>query len=302
MLSRTLYFTSPAYLHTKLKQLVVKFPEGSDKKDVSVPLEDLGMLILEDRQITLSHTLLGDCMSYNIAIVTCDATHMPNGILLPMEGNTLLGERSRVQVAASLPLKKQLWQQLVQAKVRNQAELLKNRGLHYRPLLTMAAEIKSGDSGNIEGAAARHYWMQLMGELDMGGRRHRLGDPPNNALNYIYAIVRAMVARALVGSGLIPQFGLHHGNKYNAYPLADDVMEPFRPIADKLVWDLLDNGLEMDILTPAIKAELLKIASVDTRIDGETSPFLIATQRVAAGLVGVLSGDKRKLSLPELIT
>ena len=301
MLKRTLYFTNPAYLSSRLKQLVVSFPAETERPASSVPLEDLGMLVLEDRSITITNSLLGDCMVHNITVVVCDEKHMPGGLLLPLEGNTLLGDRSRMQMDTSQPLKKQLWQQLVQAKVRNQAEILKWRGMNYRPLLSMVPEIKSGDSGNIEGAAARFYWMQMMGELDTADRRHRTGDPPNNALNYIYAIIRAMVARALVGSGLLPQLGIHHGNKYNAYPLADDVMEPFRPMADKLVWELLDDGHDMEILTTSIKAELLKVAQVDVMMEGEISPLLIATQRVAAGLVAVLAGEKRKLALPEPI-
>ena len=248
MIKRTLCFSNPAYLSLKNAQMVIKLPEV-EKADVAelikaeavrtIPIEDIGVVVLDNRQITITQGLAESLLENNCAIITCDSTHLPVGLMLPLCGNTTQSERFRAQIDASLPLKKQLWQQTVQCKIRNQAAVLQNtRNAIVKNMLVWAGEVKSGDSDNLEGRAAAYYWRNLFPDI-LGFTRDREGVPPNNLLNYGYAILRAVVARALVGSGLLPTLGIHHHNRYNAYCLADDIMEPYRPYVDALVCQLV---------------------------------------------------------------
>ena len=259
------------------------------------------MVILEHPQISLTHGLIDALLHNNTVLVTCDKRYMPAGILVPFEGNSLLSDRYKAQIEASLPLKKQLWQQTIKAKIINQAAVLEYFKGDAQPLRIMAAEVLSGDSGNVEGAAAKYYWSQLFNGAIEGFRRNRDGEEPNNALNFTYAILRSTVCRSLVGSGLLPALGIHHRNKYNAFALADDMMEPFRPVADFLVVKLLIAGTDFAALTQPIKAQLLSIITTEVRIKSERSPLMLATQRTAASLVAALEGKSRKLLLPEVI-
>jgi CRISPR-associated protein Cas1 len=235
---------------------------------------------------------------------------MPVGLLLPLVGNTIQNERFTAQIEASLPLKKQLWQQTVQAKIENQAAVLKKcRGAEVRNMLKWAEEVRSGDVDNMEARAAVYYWSNLFTNF----KRHREGDPPNNLLNYGYAILRAVVARALVASGLLPTLGIHHHNRYNAYCLADDIMEPYRPFVDKLVVEIVDvvalratpqcaplqcaTPLPLD-LTKEIKTQLLQIPVLDVMINGQRSPLMIAVGQTTASLAKCFFGEIRKIAYP----
>ncbi|MBN8702296.1 MAG: type II CRISPR-associated endonuclease Cas1 [Bacteroidetes bacterium] len=313
MIKRTLYFGNPAYLNLRDNQLVVRLPEiekndnlpESFKKEASasIPIEDIGIVVLDNKQITLTQGLLGALLANNTVVTTCDATHHPTGLLMPLSGNTIQNERFRAQLDASEPLKKNLWAQTVEQKIKNQSEHLKLRGIKHEYLIPVYKNIKSGDSDNAEGTAAAYYWKNLSPALlhnNAEFRRHREGASPNNYLNYAYALLRATMARSIVGAGLLPTLGIFHRNRYNAYCLADDLMEPYRPLVDKVVCDLLHTQPLNEDIPKEIKIELLKIPAMDVVMEGEKSPLMVATQRTAASLVKCFNGEQRKLIYPEM--
>ena len=303
MIKRTLCFTNPAYLSLKNEQLVVKIPQSDGDKQsemvTTVPIEDIGVVVIDNRQITITSAVMDALLANNCALITCDAKSLPVGLLLPLCGNTTQSERFRYQIDASLPLKKQLWQQTVQAKIYNQAEVLsKCTDAEIGCMQVWSKEVKSGDNDNLEGRAAAYYWKKLFGHI-ADFNRDREGVPPNNLLNYGYAILRAVVARALVSSGMLPTLGIHHHNRYNAYCLADDIMEPYRPYVDEMVFNLVkEKGLPEDGLTREWKAELLKIPVLDVVISGKRSPLMIAVTQTTASLYRCYSGDSRKIVYP----
>lgn len=309
MIKRTLCFSNPAYLSLKNAQLVIKLPEV-EKADVAelikaeavrtIPIEDIGVVVLDNRQITITQGLAEALLENNCAIITCDSAHLPVGLMLPLCGNTTQSERFRAQIDASLPLKKQLWQQTVQCKIRNQAAVLQNtRNAIVKNMLVWAGDVKSGDSDNLEGRAAAYYWRNLFPNI-LGFTRDREGVPPNNLLNYGYAILRAVVARALVGSGLLPTLGIHHHNRYNAYCLADDIMEPYRPYVDALVCRLVADGHITEELTVELKRELLQIPTLDVVINGKRSPLMVAVSMTTASLQKCYAGEIRKIVYPSI--
>lgn len=295
MIKRTLFFGNPAYLSTKNEQLLVSFPD--DQPDRTVPIEDVGMIVLENQQITITNGLLAKLTDLKVAVVTCNTQHLPDGILLPMHGHTEQTERIRYQLEASLPLKKNLWQQTVEAKIRNQAGLLEEKGIANQKLQHLAKNVSSGDTGNHEAQAAAYYWQHLFGIEDFN--REQAGIPPNNLLNYGYAILRAVVARALVSSGMLPNVGIWHRNKYNAYCLADDIMEPYRPYVDLVVAHIVETEDDYTQLTTALKKELLSIPALDVRIDGQKSPLMVAASRTTSSLFECFAGISRKIIYPE---
>lgn len=309
MIKRTLCFSNPAYLSLRNSQLVVKMPE-LEKANVpdrlkqeavrTIPIEDIGVVLLDHKQITTTQALLEALLENNCAIITCDSNHLPVGLMLPLCGNTTQSERFRDQIDASLPLKKQLWQQTIQYKIRNQAAVLQQvNGSVARNMLAWAADVKSGDSDNLEARAAAFYWRNLFADRP-DFVRDREGEMPNNLLNYGYAILRAVVARALVASGMLPTLGIHHHNRYNAYCLADDIMEPYRPYIDALVVDICHKGLVSDTLTTDLKRELLQIPTLDVVIGGRRSPLMVAVAQTTASLYKCYSGELRKISYPEI--
>lgn len=273
------------------------FPEEEKKESGTVPIEDIGLIILDNHHITLTHALLMALNENNTAVISCDPSHLPYGLMLPMFSHHAFTERLGDQIDASLPLKKNLWQQTVISKISNQAALLKSRGINTEKMDYYVRQVKSDDSTNVEGRAAAYYWDNLFGNMSF--IRHRFGEPPNNMLNYGYAILRAIVARSLIGSGLFPTIGIHHRNKYNPYCLADDIMEPFRPYVDSLILNLLEEIGLPEELTPAIKKKLLQIPVIDITIGGMKSPLMIGMQRTTASLAGCLSGNIRKILYPE---
>ena len=293
MIKRTLHFGNPAYLSTTLEQLVIR---RDSKPDVTVPIEDIAAVVLDHPTITLSQALLGKLLDHNVAVVSCNQQHLPVGLLLPLEGNSVQNERFAAQLLSSEPLKKQLWRQTVQAKIRNQARLLKKLGREDGKLLNLAKAVRSGDAGNHESQAAVIYWRQLF-DLDDFVRR-RYGAPPNNQLNSGYAILRALVARALVAAGLLPTLGIHHHNRYNAYALADDLMEPYRPFVDELVTKLVGDGWDLDDLTPDLKRELLQIPTLEVELEGESRRLLDGVDISASSLRQGLEGSSKKLRFP----
>ena len=338
MIKRTLYFGNPAYLSMRNAQLVIHLPDGNGMEDKagnnSIPIEDIGVVVLDHKQITITHGLMETLLANNSAVITCDSSRMPVGLLLPLSGNTTQSERFQAQIDTSIPLLKQLWQQTIQAKIENQAHVLhQKRGVIVKNMLAWANSVKSGDSDNLEARAAAYYWANMFPMLP-NFRRGREGESPNNLLNYGYAILRAVVARSLVGSGLLPTLGIHHHNRYNAYCLADDIMEPYRPFVDKLVVEVFDEAYlqwvdkahnsprispteqqlvvdetplyggnaEFELeLTKDIKAKLLSIPVLDVNINGQRSPLMIAVGQTTASLARCYLGEIRKIAYPNFI-
>lgn len=308
MIKKTLYFGNPAYLSMRNKQMMVKLPEVENsnaaqiikKESVrTIPIEDIGVVVLDNKQITITQGLMAALLDNNTAVVTCDSRRMPAGMLLPLEGNTLHNERFRSQIEASLPLRKQLWQQTVKAKIENQAFCLqKNTPKSHAPLHVMARDVKSGDPDNYEAQAAVYYWKNIFTDKPDFIRAQE-GPTPNNLLNYGYAILRAIIARALVGSGLLPVYGIHHHNRYNAFCLADDIMEPYRPFVDNLVIDVMERMEITEDLTTEIKREMLAIPVIDVMINSKRSPLMVAAAQTTASLAKCFSGELRKIAYPE---
>lgn len=304
MIKRTLCFSNPAYLSLANKQLVIKSPQGHSETENSVrtvPVEDIGIVLLDNRQITLTQGLMSALLGGNVAMIVCDESHMPVGLQLPLDGNTLQSERFRDQIQASLPLKKQLWQQTVQAKIRNQAALL-SRARHVGTgnMMAWADRVKSGDPENLEARAAAYYWRNMFPMIE-DFSRDRYGVYPNSLLNYGYAVLRAVVARALVASGLLPTLGIHHHNRYNAYCLADDIMEPYRPYVDEIVLEMYESRDEYPVreITKEVKMTLLGIPATDVVIGGSRSPLMNAASQTTASLMKCFSGESRKILYPD---
>lgn len=311
MIKRTLYFGNPAYLSLRNQQLVIKMPEVEKSTTVceviktesvrTIPVEDIGVVVLDNKQITLTQGLMEALLANNTAVVSCDARSMPAGLLLPLSGNTIQQERFTDQINSSLPLRKQLWQQTIKAKIENQAAVLrKHTSAESKCMNVWASDVKSGDSDNLEGRAAAYYWKNLFIPYIDKFVRGREAAPPNNLLNYGYAILRALIARALVSSGLLPTLGIHHHNRYNAYCLADDIMEPYRPYVDELVLSIVKSGQDHEELTKDLKAQLLSIPTIDVQISGKRSPLMIAASTTTASLAKCFGGEIRKIIYPEI--
>ena len=289
-----------------MKQMVVRVPQKDDGDLPSeeemvrtLPIEDLGVIILDNKQITITQGLMEALLENNCAVITCDSKRMPVGLMLPLAGNTIQNERFRSQLDSSLPLRKQLWQQTIEAKIRNQAAVLKYvTGEEHKNMLKWSESVKSGDTENMEARAAVYYWKTIFPDAPHFVR-DRDEEGANALLNYGYAILRAVVARALVGAGLLPTLGIHHHNRYNAYCLADDIMEPYRPYVDKLVAEMLEDGAD-DKLTATNKVKLLNIPVIEVLINGKRSPLMIAVSQTVSSLVKCFRGDCRKVIYPDI--
>ena len=303
MIKKTVCFSNPTYLSLRNGQLVVKVAAHDDEpeRQASLPIEDLGVVVLDHQQITITSGAIAALIENNAAVVTCDEKHIPTGLVLPLEGHTVQQERFEAQISASLPLRKQLWQQTIVQKIRNQAAVLHEiTGIEVKNMLVWASDVRSGDSTNLEGRAAAYYWSRLLEMEEEKFVRDRSGMWPNAMLNYGYAILRAVVARALVSSGLLPTLGIHHHNRYNAYCLADDVMEPYRPYVDRLVMRLMDKYQETDEITTDIKRDLLTIPTLEVVIGGQRSPLMVAVSSTTASLAICYSGELRKIAYPQI--
>lgn len=312
MIKRTLCFTNPAYLSLRDGQMVIRLPEveRSDMPDMlkkeavrTIPVEDIGVMVLDNRQITMTHGLLEALLENNCSVITCDSRGMPVGLMLPLCGNTVQSERFRCQLDASVPLKKQLWQQTVKAKIANQTVVLAACAKAETGCMRRwEADVRSGDPDNLEGRAAAYYWKSLFAGVPglQQFTRDRQGLPPNNLLNYGYAILRAVIARSLVSSGLLPTLGIHHHNRYNAYCLADDIMEPYRPLVDCLVFGIVNEygGNTPEDITKELKMRLLGIPVTDVRISGKRSPLMLAATQTTASLYKCFTGEVRRIAYP----
>ena len=310
MIKKTLYFGNPAYLSLREEQLVIKIPEVETSEKLplefkkeserTIPIEDIGVVVLDNKRITITTGAMEALLENNSALISCNDRSLPVGLMLPLTGNTLQNERFRHQLNASLPLKKQLWQQTVKQKVTNQSHVLNTYTLTETSCMQRwINDVKSGDTENVEAKAAAYYWKNIFPDIK-NFVRGREGEPPNNLLNYGYAILRAVIARALVGSGLLPTLGIHHHNRYNAYCLADDIMEPYRPYVDELVIQIMQEDDYSD-LTRNIKAKLLQIPVLNVTINGKRSPLMIAAGITAASLFKCFSGECRQVTYPSMV-
>ena len=292
MIKRTLFIEKKAILNTRYEQLLIQ----TDARKSSVPIEDIGFIVIEHPETYISVPLMNKLINQNAAVIFCDEKHMPVSMLLNLEGHYLQQELFQKQLQATEPLKKQLWQQIITQKISNQSTLLKIKGKAPNPLSRYAGKVLSGDSDNREGAAAAYYWKHL---FDFDFQRDRHGDYPNLFLNYGYIVLRAAVARALAGSGLLPTLGIHHHNRYNAFCLADDVMEPFRPLVDAKVIHIMQHYDDRE-LTTAVKSELLQTLSTTVYFGNIKSPLMVALQQTCSSLQQCFTGKRKKIKFPEL--
>lgn len=307
MVKRVLCFGNPAWLSLRNEQIVIRLPEVEKSDDLqesikeasirTVPIEDVGIVILDHQQITITQGLMARLLENNVAILTCDGRHLPIGLQLPLESNTIQHERWTAQIGASEPLKKQMWQQTIVAKILGQAHVLRTEHIEHSNMLAWSKQVRSGDTDNLEGRAAAYYWKNVF--QDSNFIRGREEDPPNNLLNYGYAIVRAMMARALVAAGMLPTLGIHHHNRYNAYCLADDIMEPYRPVVDLVVLEILKKYDDISEITSAIKFDLLGITTRTIQIDNHSSPLMVAIETTANSVMRCFTGESRKIIYPD---
>ncbi|MFA5834780.1 MAG: type II CRISPR-associated endonuclease Cas1 [Bacteroidota bacterium] len=310
MLKRTLFIENPCHVSSRLNQLILRNKKTDEEKQA--PIEDLGFVVFESEECTFSLQSIANLNANNVAVIFCNQNHMPTSMLLNLEGNTLQSQVFQGQINASEPLKKQLWQQTVKSKISNQAKLLASFGKETAFLKRCAEKVKSGDVSNEEGKASRYYWQNIFDKLNPSsvnnaGRvlgkftRNRDGEPPNNLLNYGYIVLRAAVARALIGSGLLPTLGIHHHNKYNAFCLADDIMEPYRPWVDLLVLRSIRDFKDISVLDKNIKIRMLSVLTLDVTINESTSPLMVALSQTTASLAECFAGERKTIKYPEFI-
>lgn len=293
MIKRTLFFANKFSLTTKNNQLVVTSAKHETK---TIPIEDIGFLVIENQETYISIPTLSKLSSNNVSVIFCDNKHMPQSMLLNLDAHHVQQELFRYQINASEPLKKQLWQQIIKHKIANQALLLNKLKKNTNPLKYYASKVLSGDSNHREAVAAAYYWKHI---FNFEFKRERNGMYPNLFLNYGYIILRAAVARALSGSGLLNTLGIHHHNKYNAFCLADDIMEPYRPLIDAKVLEIMGSFDEHDLITP-IKAELLKVLTQTVYFEDKKSPLMVALSTTTSSLQQCFSGKAKKIIYPKL--
>ncbi|SFN81129.1 CRISP-associated protein Cas1 [Bizionia echini] len=292
MLKKSILIEKKSKITVKNLQLLIK----SETREASIPIEDIGFLIIDNPEVYISITALNLLIENNSAVIICGKTHLPNGLFLNLNSHHIQQELFKNQINASQPLKKQLWQQTVKEKIINQGLLLKQITKSKNNFEFLASKVTSGDSTNMEGVAASFYWKSFF-EQDF--KRERFGDYPNNFLNYGYAILRAAIARALSGSGLLNTLGIHHKNKYNAFALADDIMEPFRPIIDEAVHTIMQHYDEQELNTE-IKSVLLQTLTRTVYFKNEKSPLMVALQKTASSLQQCYTGKRKKIKYPKL--
>jgi CRISPR-associated protein Cas1 len=286
------------YLSVKNDQLIIK---RDDQQVGQIPCEDIGMLIVDSSGVTYTHGVFTTLLKSGSVVVLCGRDHHPAGLLLPTESNSLQTARMRSQLMAKEPIKKQIWKQLIIAKIKHQAKILSSDSAGYKKLVAMSKSIKIGDPENKEAQASKLYWQHYVSQLEF--RRQRHGSAPNNLLNYGYAILRAAIARAVVAAGLNPSIGVHHHNKYNAFCLADDLMEPFRGFVDEKVleiWADKSSDNDYEELDQPTKARLLEILYKEVEIGQYAGPLMVGLHRTAASLIKCFEGEQTEVNLPKI--
>ncbi|WP_298152415.1 type II CRISPR-associated endonuclease Cas1 [Flavobacterium sp.] len=292
MIKKTLLIETKTSITVKKSQLILK----SDTGERTIPIEDIGFVVIDNPEVYLSIPAMNLLVENNSSIIICSSNHLPGGMFLNLNSHHVQQEVFRTQIEASLPLKKQLWQQTIIEKITNQGILLGKITGKKNAFPFLAGKVLSGDSSNMEGVAASQYW-KLFFEINF--KRERYGDYPNNFLNYGYAILRAATARALSGSGLLNTLGIHHKSKYNAFALADDIMEPFRPIVDEIVFEIMQKYEEQELNTQ-IKAELLQMLTRTVYFKEEMSPLMVGLQKTSSSLQQCFYGARKKIKYPKL--
>lgn len=293
-MKRTIFVTSPFHLCLKRGQMVFRgAADGSDAG--SVPVEDVGMVVVENPEVLVSVPLLSALAERNAAVVFCDSRRLPSSMLVSLDANSKQGEMRIAQRGAKVTLKKSLWRQVVEAKIRNQAALLDKLGLDGSVLKPYWSRVRSGDSGNMEGVAAKVYWGVLFGD---GFSRSREGVVPNHFLNYGYTVLRSAMARALLGSGLSLDDGLFHRSCYNAMPLVDDMVEPFRPYVDEVVYSLYASGSKD--LGPDEKRRLVAVGGAKVSFGDRSCSLTDGLSVASASLGRVFLGGGDVLRFPRL--
>ncbi|MFD1162714.1 type II CRISPR-associated endonuclease Cas1 [Hwangdonia seohaensis] len=292
MLKKSILIENKSSVTTKNLQLVIK----NDLRESSIPIEDIGFVVIDNPEIYISITALNLLVENNSAVIICGKTHLPNGLFLNLNSHHIQQELFKYQIQASVPLKKKLWQQTIVEKIKNQGLLLEKITQNKNKLEFLASKVLSGDTSNMEGVAANFYWKSFF-KTDF--KRERFGNYPNNFLNYGYAILRAATARALSGSGLLNTLGIHHKSKYNAFALADDIMEPFRPIVDEAVYTIMQHYDEQELNTE-IKSVLLQILTRTVYFKDEKSPLMVALQKTTSSLQQCFTGERKKIKYPKL--
>lgn len=297
MIKRTIEISQePAYLAAKHNQLEIRH---GDQLASSIPCEDIGVLLVDHPQTRYSHSALTQLAEFNAAVVLCGRNHLPVAVLLPISDHSNVVWRLRDQIAVGKPLSKQLWQQLIRAKIRASANNLGLGSPAKSKLLELARQVRSGDPTNIEAQAAKIYWRNWL-TPDISFRRDADGEGLNSLLNYGYAVLRAAIARALVAAGLTPALGLKHANRGNAFALADDLIEPLRALVDQRVRELFYRGI-VDI-GPEAKAGLLTLLAEDVQLGSESGPLMVCLHRYVASLVKCYQGEAKKMLIPERLT
>jgi CRISPR-associated protein Cas1 len=279
-------------LSIKYGQLVIK---QDGKETASIPCEDIGVLLVDNQATNYTHSVFTELLKHNAAVVLCDSSHLPTGMLLPIESNTIQTERYAKQINAKEPLKKKLWQQIVRAKIKHQAKLVKDDTQIHKALTALLSQVRSGDPSNTEARASKLFWGAYIQGMDF--RRDAEGKPPNNLLNYGYMVMRAAVARAICSAGLLPSVGLHHRNRYNAFCLADDLVEPLRGFVEAKVREIVQAG-DWEELTQPIKARLLETLYEEVEIADYKGPLMVGLHRTAASLQRCFAGEQKEIDLP----
>ena len=296
MIKRTLFFSHAVCLSARHKQLVIFSKETQE--ETLVPIEDIGFVIVENALVSLTIPLINELTDNNCALIFCNEKHLPFSMTMPLDCNEIQSQLFSAQINAKLPVKKNCWKQIVEYKIKNQGLVLKKYNLNFARLVDFSKCVKSGDSTKMESQAAKFYWDNLFGK---NWCRDRFGDFPNNYLNYGYAILRAAMARALVGSGLLPTLGIHHHNKYNAYCLADDLMEPYRPFIDDEVIEYISTNPDEKELGLEFKKRILQVLVRDVKMGNLTRPMMVALSMTSASLANALSNESEKLKLPDFV-
>lgn len=295
MIKRTIDISEPAYLHLKHQQLLI---DKQGETIAQIPIEDLGIVILQNPAIVITQAVIIACQKNNVVMVFCDERHLPYSVLLPIsEGNNLHNKILQQQLLLTLPTKKRLWQQIVKQKIKGQVNTLKALGKAFAPLERLSENVKAGDPENLEAQAAQLYWKLLFGNEF---RRNVELDGINSLLNYGYSIMRAMVARAIVSSGLHPTIGLNHHNQYNSLCLADDLIEPFRPWVDFKVYQILKRNPELQV-TKETKVPLLNLLSETVIWEHQEMPLMVACHYLMAQLKRAYEDSSVVLIYPKIV-
>jgi CRISPR-associated protein Cas1 len=312
----------PCHLRTAQGQLVImRRPSAqaagttagdrdAEPTTLSIPMEDIGLVMIDQLASSVTTSTLGSLADYGVAVCFCDARHLPTGLLLPLADRHETVWRIGDQISTTKPTRKRLWRQIVRAKIHGQRANLDPASSSFSKLAALRDSVRSGDPRNVESQAARVYWANWLGREHgfvrvAGGGGH--SQPPNNLLDYGYAVMRAAMARAIVSAGLVPALGVHHENRSNSFCLADDLMEPLRPLVDRQVRALFQSGIKT--LSRESKAQLLSLLTATVVIPGDdggakrrTGPLAVALHRYVSSFVECLPdmSQRRRLAIPQM--